>query len=83
MKKYLRLTPATGGQTPAWVEDAATSFASYYLARRLASQGRGVSAPDGNKFYDSQAKNAEDWWNSAIRICDMHGRDVIVETISP
>ena len=83
LRKYLRLSPATGSQTEAWVEDATTSFASYYLARRLASQDRGLSSPNRAELFDQQAKNAEDWWTSAIRICDMHGRDVIIETISP
>jgi len=89
MKKYLGITPATGSSTAAWVEDAATSFACYYLAQRLASQ----NAP--NVFYQRQAQTsrsseffghalvAESWWNAAIRICDMHGRDIIIERIEP
>ncbi len=89
MKKYLGITPATGSNTDAWVEDAATSFACYYLAQRLASQ----NAP--NVFYQRQAQTsrsseffghaliAESWWNAAVRVCDMHGRDIIIERISP
>ncbi len=89
MKKYLGITPATGSNTDAWVEDAATSFACYYLAQRLASQ----NAP--NVFYQRQAQTsrsseffghaliAESWWNAAVRICDMHGRDIIIKRITP
>jgi len=89
MKKYLGITPATGSNTETWVEDAATSFACFYLAQRLASQ----NAP--NVFYQRQAQTsrsseffghaliAESWWNAAIRICDMHGRDIVIERVKP
>lgn len=91
MKKYLRLTPATGSQTEAWVEDACTSFAAYYLALRLASmnianvryQRQDQSRAGGGSEFTGQSANADLWWTTAIRICDMHGRDIIIQRVTP
>jgi len=89
LRKYLRLTPATGSQTEAWVENATTAFACHYLALRLATQNI------ANAYYQRQANmnrsaeftgqsiSAEMWWNEGIRMCDMHGRDIIIERIDP
>lgn len=93
MKKYLGIdtgfTPASGSSLETWVEDAATSFAAHYLALRLASQNvanvvwqRQAQTSRSSEFI-GQSLNAEMWWNSAIRICDMHGRQIVLERISP
>jgi len=93
MKKYLGIdtgfAPASGSNLETWVEDAATSFAAHYLALRLASQNianvtwqRQAQTNRGSEFI-GQSLNAEMWWNSAIRICDMHGRQIILERVQP
>lgn len=89
MKKYLRLTPASGANTEAWVEDACTSFAAYYLALRLASmnianvryQRQDQSRAGAGSEMIGQSMNAQMWYDSAIKICDMHGRDIIINRI--
>jgi hypothetical protein len=89
MKKYLRLTPASGANTEAWVEDASTSFAAYYLSLRLASmnianvryQRQDVARQGRSSDMLGEALNAQMWYGAAVKICDMHGRDVIVKRI--
>lgn len=89
MKKYLRLTPASGANTEAWVEDACTSFAAYYLALRLASmnianvryQRQDQSRAGGGSDAIAQGVNAAMWYEVATRTCDAHGRDIIIQRV--
>ena len=95
LKKYLGVTPASDAASLAgtneWVEDAATSFASHYLALRLASQNianvryqrQDATARGRGSELIGQSINADMWWEAAIRVCDMHGRDIIIERITP
>lgn len=89
LKKYLRLTPATGSNTESWVQSAATSFAAHYLALRLANQNianvayqRQTSTDRGSR-YGGHALSAEMWWDEACRMCDLHGRDIIIKRVEP
>jgi len=89
LKKYLSLTPTTGSAVEAWVEDAATSFSAHYLALRLANQNianvtyqRQTSADKGSR-YGGHVLSAEMWWGEATRMCDLHGRDIIIQRVEP
>jgi hypothetical protein len=83
MKKYLRLP---NPPLEAWTEDAATSFAAYYLSLRLASmnianvryQRQDVARAGRSSDMLGEALSAQIWYGAAIKICDMHGRDEIV-----
>jgi hypothetical protein len=95
LKKYLGVTPASDAASLAgtndWVESAATSFAIHYLALRLASQNianvryqrQDATMRGRGSELRGQAISAEFWWDDAIRICDMHGRDIIIERVTP
>jgi len=99
MKKYLGITPpsagclATGtqisdGTNMIW-NDATTSFAAYHLHMRLASQNaphayyaRDLSVDRGARFL-GHAAMASVFWEDGIRICDMHGRSIVLERVEP
>ena len=96
MKLYLRATPATANVTGTnfWCRDAATSFAAHYLCMRLATQrapsvnyARGMRQVLGAGRLPAEFGGytimAEHWWSDGIRVCDMYGRNVIIQTVSP
>jgi len=95
MKKYLGVTPASNNVTGTnmWCRDAATSFAAHYLFMRLASQNapavqyargtRTAGGGQGGSAFQGYGIMGESWWNDGIRICDMHGRDIIIQRVEP
>ena len=91
LKKYLGVTPASDSDSlagaNAWVEQAATMFASYQLNLRLANQNspehayQGTMRTDRGSQFKGRAWSAEMWWDGATRVCDLHGRDIIIQRI--
>jgi len=89
MKKYLRLTPATGSAVEPWVEMAATAFGAYMLSSRLASQNianvryqRQDAARGRSSDMIGHSMNAQAWYEMGINICNMHGRDIIIQRVT-
>lgn len=91
LKKYLRVTPASDSASMAdtnmWVEEAATSFAAYHFNKRLANQYspeqtyQGTMRQDRGSRFKGRAWSSEMWWDAATKICDLHGRDIIIKRI--
>lgn len=92
LRKYLGITPASDATsmstTNDWVELAATSFSAHYLALRLANQNIANSVYQRQTTQDRGAPfgghtiAASDWWQDAITVCDMHGRNVTIQRIT-
>jgi len=92
MKKYLGITPASDSATMAdankWVELAATLFAGHYLAGRLANQNianvtyQRQARTTGDSRYTGRIISADVLWTSATDLCDLHGRDIIIQRVS-
>lgn len=93
LKKYLGITPASDSTsmntTNDWVESAATSFSAHYLALRLANQNIANAVYQRQTQQDRGSRShghsiiASDWWMDAVTVCDMHGRSVTIQRITP
>ena len=99
MKKYLNITPPSGGCNATGTQisdgtnliwtDAATSFAAYYLFQRLFSQNAPETVyargtrTERGASYIGHGMAATSWWDDGIRICDMHGRQSYLKRVQP
>ena len=92
LKKYLGITPASDSismaGTNAWVEQAATAFAACQFNLRMANQHapehayQGAMRQDRGSEFKGRAWSAEMWWESATKLCDLHGRDIIIVRVN-
>ena len=96
IKKAEGILPLYIGQIPShatgsmyWVNMAASEFAAHFLCMRLATQNApGVQYAQGmkqNKRSDwgGYAVMAEHHWDNAIRVLNMHGRNIQMTRITP
>jgi len=91
MKLFLGVTPASDAISMAganvWVESAATAFSAHWGNLRLANQNsaeqvyQGQMKQDRGSRFKGKAWSAEMWWNEGVRVCDLHGRDIIIKRV--
>jgi hypothetical protein len=96
IKKAESILPLYIGETPAyatgskfWVNMVATEFSAHFLCMRLATQNApGTMYAQGMKQnrradWGGYAIMAEQHWDAAIRVLDMHGRNINITRVTP
>ena len=86
---YIGETPTHATGSKYWINMVATEFASHFLCMRLATQNApGVQYAQGMKQnrrsdWGGYAIMAEHHWDNAIRVLNMHGRNIQITRVTP